>query len=319
MNPLPRPARQPTLRPPRIGLADTPRQRSRAARQAPVRAALQYTLSITTAASEAELTDRTVEAAGRLTGATVACGFDTTGGGHTWGESPLATAVLAECAGLLRHDQAYVRSDRFARLGLPAAIATRDEGMLVAVAAREPDRFGHEEENLLSLVVAHASAGRQRLRQLAVLSHLADRDPLTGLRHYRPFEERLGASMPDRTAVLAIDIDNFKEINDSRGHQAGDEALVTLVAAMGRALRGDDHIYRIGGDEFAIVVDVAGPAEVDGITRRILRAARAAGYPISVGAALRRPAESGRETLLRADRALYQAKREGRNTARLAA
>ncbi len=168
-------------------------------------------------------------------------------------------------------------------------------------------------------MIAHAQAGHERLREHAVLARRANSDPLTGLRHYRPFEERLANSEPNRTAVLAIDIDEFKQINDERGHQAGDDALVALVAALRSALRGDDHIYRIGGDEFAVVIDVNGRAEVDVISDRLLRAARRVGFPVSVGAAMRLSDETGRETLFRADRALYEAKRAGRNTARLAA
>jgi diguanylate cyclase (GGDEF)-like protein len=210
-------------------------------------------------------------------------------------------------------------TDAFAHLGLPDALTTAEAGTILVVAATDSGALGPESCQLLALVLAHAAAGRERLQELALLARLADRDPLTGLRHYRPFEERLAASLPNRTAVLAVDIDNFKRINDRYGHQAGDAALVALVHALGRALRGDDHIYRIGGDEFAVVIEVATPAEVGGITARLLAAARGVGYPISVGAALRRPTETGRETLLRADRALYQAKRAGRNTARLAA
>jgi diguanylate cyclase (GGDEF)-like protein len=213
-----------------------------------------------------------------------------------------------------------LRSLDYADLGLPDALATSlAASHLVVVASKEPDRFGPEHRRLLGLVVAHAAAGRDRLRRLAVLAEQANSDPLTGLRHSRPFEERLAASEPYRTAVIAIDIDNFKLINDSLGHQAGDDALLTLVNALRRALRGDDHIFRIGGDEFAVVIDVTAPEEITAISRRLLRAARGAGCPISVGAALRTPDETGRETLLRADRALYQAKRAGRNTARLAA
>jgi diguanylate cyclase (GGDEF)-like protein len=292
-----------------------PRQRTPRAILPPAYAALEQALWITTATSEVELADRTVEAAARLTGAAVACGRDAAGGAHTWGEQTQAMSLLASASRRLTPGP----TSAFADLGLPSALVASESGPLLVVAATEPDWLGPEAANLLTLVLAHAAAGRDRLREVATLSRLADRDPLTGLRHHRPFEERLAVSLPDRTAVLVIDIDNFKQINDRNGHQAGDDALIGLVGALRRALRGDDHIYRIGGDEFAVVVDVTGPDEIDGITRRLLLAARSIGYPISVGAALRGPAETGRETLLRADRALYQAKRAGRNTAHLAA
>jgi diguanylate cyclase (GGDEF)-like protein len=283
-------------------------------------AALEQALAINTATSDDELLARTVEAAGRLTGATVACAVDRRGAVATWGDAELAARLSTAVPRSPRLYGPRATGAAYPDLGLLDALAAGLAGShVVVVASTEPDRFGPEARRLLALVVAHATAGRERLRELAALAHLAESDPLTGLRHYRPFEERLASSQPERTAVIAIDIDNFKLINDVHGHQAGDDALVALVAALRRALRGDDHIYRIGGDEFAVVIDVTAPAEVSAISRRLLRAARGAGYPISVGAALRAPEETGRETLLRADRALYQAKRAGRNTARLAA
>ncbi len=318
MNSMPRSPRNAKARP--AVRTRAPEQRQPSTSDPDLAFALRLTLSITAASSEGELNARTVEAAGQLTGATVACALDpAVGKGQTWGEARLAAALLDSVRVAPPAEQPYGRTDGFAHLGLPTALTAADSGLLVVVAATAPDWFAPEAGHVLGLVVSHATTARERLRELAMLSRLADRDPLTGLRHYRPFEERLATSLPDRTAVVAIDIDNFKQINDVHGHQAGDAALVALVAALGRALRGDDHIYRIGGDEFAVVVDVAGPSEVGGITRRLLLAARSVGYPISLGAALRKPNESGRDTLLRADRALYQAKREGRNTARVAA
>ena len=280
-------------------------------------AALEQALAISTATSEDELLARTVEAAGRLTNATVSCAVDRRGSGPTWGDEALAESLQAAAP---RPPRSYVPGHAYSDLGLPDALGkSLAHSHLVVVASTEPGRFRSEERRLLGLVVAHAAAGQERLHRLAALAEQANSDPLTGLRHSRPFEERLAASEPFRTAVIAIDIDNFKLINDSLGHQAGDDALLALVDALRRALRGDDHIYRIGGDEFGVVIDVATPEEITAISRRLLRAARGVGYPISVGAALRTPEETGRETLLRADRALYQAKRAGRNTARLAA
>lgn len=286
--------------------------------------ALEHALGISTAATEDELVTRMVEAAGRLTGATVACTVPDAGPPRTWGDGPVAQRLVAAIsAGEPSRDQPYDPAEphrvEFPHLGLPDGLYALVGGAPLVVASVQPDRFGPPAQRLFGLVVAHAEAGRARLRELAQLARRADSDPLTGVRHYRPFEERLATSIPGRTAVIAIDVDNFKQINDSHGHQAGDAALVSLVGALSRALRGDDHIYRIGGDEFAVVIEVATAAEVTTISRRLLRAARRAGCPISIGAALRSPQETGRETLLRADRALYQAKLAGRNTIRLAA
>lgn len=347
------PAEPPYPRTPEVELDEPPPTQRRGsaelAQLAGPAAALECALSIATAASEDVLLARTVEAAGRLTQATVAGTVADDGTWYTWGNPELAGRLLNAIAARdssptptytqdpLDGDQPdrdhsdqetieqqqskrdLIERDGLARLGLLDTLTADLAGAPLAVAVAEPKRFDPQARRLLGLVVAHATAGRDRLREFAVLARRADCDPLTGLRHYRPFEERLAASVPGRTAVIVIDIDNFKQINDRHGHPAGDAALVALVGALSRALRGDDHIYRIGGDEFAVVVEVAAPAEVAAISRRLLRAARSAGYPISVGAALCSAHEGGRETLLRADQALYQAKRAGRNTARLAA
>ncbi|MFC7481762.1 GGDEF domain-containing protein [Luedemannella flava] len=168
------------------------------------------------------------------------------------------------------------------------------------------------------LIAAHHVAGLDRLSQLDALRRFANSDPLTGLRHHRPFRRRLAKATPGRTAVIAIDVDNFKSINDEYGHGAGDTALVRLGNALQAALRCSDDLYRVGGDEFAVLVEVAGEPEALAIAERLLRAARSAGHPVSAGVALRRDDEDGPDTLRRADAALYVAKRAGRDTARMA-
>jgi diguanylate cyclase (GGDEF)-like protein len=144
-------------------------------------------------------------------------------------------------------------------------------------------------------------------------------DPLTGLRHHGPFGERIATATPGRTALLAIDVDEFKSINDTYGHQAGDELLVGLARALQGALRQGDEIYRIGGDEFVAVVDVPQPDEAVRIAERLASAARRAGRTISVGVAMQRDGEPAEDTLRRADVALYDVKRHGRDGVRLAA
>ena len=221
-----------------------------------VRRALEHSLSIMTAATDAQLMARTLAAATEVTGATVAVAFEPDGTRRLHGDQTLAMR-LAEAA--VPSEPAWCRggpTTAFAAQGLPCAIAV--------VARRDPHHRGDggrlrgRRRSLLALVVAHASAGRERLRELAQLAQRADSDPLTGLRHHRPFEERLSASLPGRTAVLAVDVDQFKRINDEYGHQAGDVALVSVAGALRSVLRGEDELYRIGGDEFAVVVDVNG-------------------------------------------------------------
>lgn len=285
---------------------------------AATRRALEHTLTIMTATSVPQLISRTLAAAVEVTGGDVACAVAPDGIRWLHGDPVLATR-LADAAMASAGIRPGSVTDAFADCGLCSAITVAFGDTLMVVGAMPPDQFGPEAGSLLALIVAHAQTGRDRLGELARLARRADSDPLTGLRHHRPFEERLGASEPGRTAVLAVDVDEFKRINDEYGHKAGDVALISLADALRAVLRGDDDLYRIGGDEFAVVIEVNGPAEVVNIARRLLEAARRAGHTISVGAAVQLPGESGRETLHRADKALYQAKRCGRDTARIAA
>lgn len=276
---------------------------------------LGHTLLITTAGSEDHLVRRTLTAACEVTGGAVAAAITPDGLGRTHGCPTLVARIEAADPATLR----TFSGGHAAGLDLPPAVTATLDEILILVAAPDGGALVPDAGTLLALVVAHAQATRNRLREIAALSRRAEVDPLTGLGHLGPFAERLDHVAPTRTAVIVLDLDDFKKINDEYGHKAGDQALLTLVAALRSGLRGDDRLFRIGGDEFAVVVDVNGPAEVVAIARRLLDAARRAGQPISVGAAIHAPGETGRQTLERADRALYEAKRSGRNTARLAA
>jgi diguanylate cyclase (GGDEF)-like protein len=202
-------------------------------------------------------------------------------------------------------------------ISIPVGIASPVGGVLL-VADETPTRPDPETVNLITMLAAQAWNSRERIRMLAQLHERASSDPLTGLGHHGAFGERLALSIPGRTAVFAIDIDGFKNINDTYGHQAGDRALVTLAEAMAAALRQRDELYRIGGDEFAAIVDVRRPEEALGVADRLIAAARTVDHTISVGIAVQRAGETANETLRRADQALYHAKRGGRDAARLA-
>lgn len=185
-------------------------------------------------------------------------------------------------------------------------------GVLVAfddvTAHPDPSRV-----SLLELLGTQAWTCLDRLRSLIRLRHRASSDPLTGLRHHGPFGERLAAAVPGRTALLAIDVDQFKNINDTYGHAAGDRALVDLARALESTLRQGDELYRVGGDEFVAVVEVPSPTEAVAVAERLTEAARRIGRTISVGVAVQRSQELGETTLGRADQALYEVKRRGRD------
>lgn len=161
------------------------------------------------------------------------------------------------------------------------------------------------------------------------LTHRATHDPLTGLANRAALMERLtesfgrGSTRRNRSeGLLFIDIDDFKDVNDSLGHERGDDLLVQLATRLQGCVRAHDLVARVGGDEFAIVVmdDDAGSVTA-GIAERIHEALRAPFFigedrltvTASMGAAQRRPGTNDAAELLRqADFAMYLAKHGGK-------
>ncbi|HYT40004.1 MAG TPA: EAL domain-containing protein, partial [Acidimicrobiia bacterium] len=157
--------------------------------------------------------------------------------------------------------------------------------------------------------------------------HQALHDPLTGLANRTLFRDRAGHAV-DRSgrgrtshAVLFIDIDSFKTINDSLGHAAGDAVLTELGSRLRAALRPADTAARLGGDEFAILVEDATQADATHVAHRVLelfrRPVRVDGKELvltaSVGIAVSEPDQQVEELLRNADVAMYEAKRRGGN------
>jgi diguanylate cyclase (GGDEF)-like protein/PAS domain S-box-containing protein len=152
------------------------------------------------------------------------------------------------------------------------------------------------------------------------LRELADQDPLTELLNRRAFtdavEQHLGRVRRYGTtgAVLMIDLDGFKHLNDTRGHSAGDECLVACARALERRLRSTDALGRIGGDEFAALLPVAGREQAETVAAALAAAVRAhtQATTASVGVALiGRESAGTNELLSQAVHALYSVKRGG--------
>jgi len=172
-----------------------------------------------------------------------------------------------------------------------------------------------------------ATASRLHERSLHALAHT---DTLTGLPNRRHFESALekASRRPARaergTALLYLDIDHFKAINDRYGHAVGDAVLVEFARRLSSAVRSSDLVSRLAGDEFTVLLnDVAGEADVEAVSRKILAAIRAPfaldavelQVGTSIGAALADLPDPNPARLLdTADRALYMAKEAGRNT-----
>ncbi|MGY2067089.1 diguanylate cyclase domain-containing protein [Blastococcus sp. SYSU DS0619] len=159
------------------------------------------------------------------------------------------------------------------------------------------------------------------------LRRQARTDPLTGLLNRTAFNERLAEATavvdPDAPpAVLFVDVDDFKGVNDTLGHAAGDELLLAVAARLSTVVRGGDVVARLGGDEFALLLDDADGARLQDVADRLLAALRApvelAGRAVtvtaSIGGALADVGCTAEQLLHRADTAMYAAKRAGKDS-----
>jgi diguanylate cyclase (GGDEF)-like protein/PAS domain S-box-containing protein len=175
---------------------------------------------------------------------------------------------------------------------------------------------------------------RERKLQEEKLWQLANLDPLTGLLNRRAFMERGAALLEEGwrlgrpIAVLMIDADHFKSINDGFGHQAGDDVLRVLADILRSAVRGGDLLGRLGGEEFAIILPGADGPDADRIAERLLADVRQAEVPVSgrmlaitvsIGISVARRRGTLDDLLAAADRALYAAKTAGRDRRAMAA
>jgi len=185
---------------------------------------------------------------------------------------------------------------------------------------------------LVGLVMHH---NRRTARAIAAgesqLRHLALHDPVCGLPNRIYFSERLETVIGEvrrggpSAAVFYIDLDHFKDVNDTLGHHIGDELILNVTQRLSRVMRSEDLVARLGGDEFAIITNCASDSySLQAIAGRIISAVCApyaiSGHNIIIGASIGiavidRRAGDAADILRYADMALYRAKNEGRNRA----
>ncbi len=231
-----------------------------------------------------------------------------------------------------RTTERHWRADGRAFLELPIVGRRQEDGgerALGAITASRPlVRVGRTvvrrdailELRMLATALSAALVQRDLLRRL---EHLSMSDPLTGLGNRRAFDEALAVEMArarragGSMGVVILDVDHFKQFNDRHGHQAGDDALVTVAKVLAQEARAEDRACRIGGEEFALLLPGADDAAAAAVAERVRRAVEAAGaepagVTVSLGVAASR-GDDPRGLLESADARLYVAKAAGRN------
>lgn len=184
----------------------------------------------------------------------------------------------------------------------------------------------HQSQSLRLIAMVQDISERKALE--AQLLHQAFHDPLTELANRSLFNDRLEHAIertmrqPGQIAVLLLDLDNFKSVNDTQGHAAGDRMLEVVATRLRSATRGCDTVARLGGDEFAVLLEeMHASAGAQVVAERIVRAlehpvdislGRSASVSASVGIAVLRGDESAEELLRNADVAMYEAKNRAR-------
>ena len=260
----------------------------------------------------------------------------------------LTAAIAGAAAGvlLLRRNsvlsaEPVLKDQRIARIrALETQLACEramHEAFKKEAAAREAElqRFLADTEMTRCMLEGHASQSVELAEEMAQQKqrsdYLANHDPLTGLPNRRGFEAELAkrvkyaAGSGLTVALLFIDLDRFKDVNDALGHEAGDRLLQRISGLFGTAMRHDDFAARVGGDEFAVIVEV--PAQearevTSGVAERLRLELQIAvpgpegAIPIgaTIGVALFPQDATNAEGLLHAaDQVMYVGKRHGRN------
>ena len=264
--------------------------------------------------------------------------------------SPTLRRVLRLTAYMLLTLTVYwlnVSTPPMARLGvlyiIPVLLATWTEGWvwgivfgIASIALREAVAWGQMPNETMVwrlvnglayvAVVGVAMAGLQRLRRSqAQLAQLVTQDVLTNVLNARAFADRLGQELernrryPRPLTLIYLDLDNFKVINDTHGHQTGDAVLRLVADAMRTSVRTADVVGRLGGDEFAVLMPETDAQLADGAAKRLAASLRTVfkGTPsvtASIGVVSCTATDASTDDLLRrADQAMYDAKKSGKD------
>ena len=231
-------------------------------------------------------------------------------------------------AGTVVFDESH-RLDGFESL-VVFPLITRDRAIgTLVVASRQADVFGARRRDMLGVIAGQAAVTLQNARLYARMQALASTDELTGLPNRRQFEQTLDDALVRhrRTerpfGLLMVDIDHFKAVNDTYGHDVGDRVLEQVAATLRASVRGADMPARWGGEEFIVLLEEADLDDILTVAERVRRNVAALAFPVddgtlectvSLGAAVW-PEDGDDDDILirRADEALYHSKESGRD------
>jgi diguanylate cyclase (GGDEF)-like protein len=213
-------------------------------------------------------------------------------------------------------------------LGLPMIVQDRVIGIFV-ITSQRPNAFDDQHKEFLKMLCSQAAVSIADAKLNDEVNRLATTDGLTGIANHRRFQERLNeeferqAREAGRFALVMVDVDHFKKINDRFGHPVGDQVLKQVAVVLVKTVRKIDVVARYGGEEFAVILLNSGPKESYQLAERVRKAVEGLapvihGEPykvtISLGMAVYPDDARDRQTLIeRSDRALYAAKHAGRN------
>lgn len=213
-------------------------------------------------------------------------------------------------------------------LAIPIRAGEDIVGVLACAETSTRRRYSREEIALAEALARQASAAMRNVLLYAQMREAARKDPLTGLGNRRAFHERLEEEL-DRCrrhghalSLVVVDLDKLKSINDAWGHGMGDRVLAELGEAFARFVRGSDTAYRVGGDEFALLLPDTPPSGASALGERLRRslqrsgAGAAAGVRLTASIGISSHPDHGTspdELFERADSALYEVKAAGGN------
>ncbi|QIG44513.1 EAL domain-containing protein [Nocardioides anomalus] len=243
-------------------------------------------------------------------------------------ESELVSeAVLHDARRLIRLTDVEVRTTPPAAYEIGAQVRRGKDALWIVAQSRERARATVQaDQHALDALAVLATDAFARLQLTADMVHFARHDPLTDLPNRGILLDRVAHALHlarrrnVRVALLFVDLDEFKPVNDRFGHAAGDEVLIEVARRLLAATRESDTVARLGGDEFAVLLEDVSVQEVIEISDRILaslmRGAEVSGHHVplgaSIGIAYGDGSESGEALLREADLAMYEAKGRGK-------